>query len=317
MLWIRGCSHAVACLLALSCVTGLFAIEQVAPVTAIPPKIQPQIARPLRLAILGASASAGVGCFAVETREDGRYGAAVDLKRCVKSACTEQECIVTDLASSMFFTAPVKRGEGQMTRALKSNPDGIIAVDYLFWYAYGYDGPTGDFLASEAERIAKFELGLTQLERCACPVVIGDLPDMSAAVGKMLSVSQMPQLETIKKLNARLYEWAKSRPNVCVIPLGALSEDLRVKHAIRIADMEWAATTAEPLLQDDALHPTARGLAGITAVALLAIDPLLAAEFRAKCPHDPKLIFEALTKSLPKLSESREQKEAIAPKNAA
>lgn len=271
------------------------------------PIVAPQVERPLRLAIIGASASAGFGCFAVETREDGKYGAAVDLQRCVKLACTERACVVTDLASSLFFSAPVKRGEGQMTRALKSNPDGIIAIDYLFWYVYGFDGPTGDFLKDEEERAAKLELGLAQLALCPCPVVVGDLPDMSASVGKMLSSSQMPQLATIVKLNTRLKEWAASHPHVCIFPLAALSEKLRVESVIEINGVEWKATADEPLVQDDLLHPTARGLAGMAAVALKAIDPLLAEEFRAKCPADPAAIFQHIQKSLPKLPESRQQ----------
>ncbi len=272
--------------------------------------------RAIRFAVIGASTSAGFGCSALDVRADGRYGDAVDLARFVKVACSGRKCVVTDLASGYFFFSPIAQGRAQMDRALKSKADAVLAIDYLFWYAYGSDGPTGELLKDESERAAKLEIGLAQLARCECPMVIGDIPDMSRAVGKMLSQSQLPKRETLTLLNARIQDWAKGRKNVCVIPLDALSRDLRENGAITIDGTEWRAAKDEPLLQSDELHPTARGLAGLTAITLGSIEPLLPPALQSSCSRDPASILRALLASLPKLPEPRAKPLAPAPSTA-
>ncbi len=267
----------------------------------------------IRFAVIGASTSAGFGCSALDVREDGRYGDAVDLAQFVKVACSDRKCIVTDLASGYFFFNPIAQGRAQMDRALKSKADAILAIDFLFWYAYGSDGPTGEPLKDENDRAAKLEVGLAQLERCHCPIVIGDIPDMSRAVGKMLSQTQMPKSETLAALNARITAWSKEHANVCVLPLDALSRDLRTKGAIQIDGAQWAATKDQPLLQNDELHPTARGLAGLTAMTLGTLDPLLPIALQSGCSKDPATILRALLASLPKLPEPRAKPPATTP----
>ena len=66
------------------------------------------------------------------------------------------------------------------------------------------------------------ERGLAQLNRivdAGVPLVVGDVPDMSLAVGKMLSKAQMPKLETITLANERIRAWAKDKPRVAILPL--------------------------------------------------------------------------------------------------
>ncbi len=49
-----------------------------------------------------------------------------------------------------------------------------------------------------------------------CPVVIGNIPDASDAVHKMLSRRQLPKLKTINQANTVLTEWANKRNNISI-----------------------------------------------------------------------------------------------------
>jgi hypothetical protein len=120
----------------------------------------------------------------------------------------------------------------------------------------------------ESQRIATLERGLALLERFdarGIPVVVGDIPDMSPAVGRMLSRAQMPEADTIGRANARIREWARERPRVAVMPLARLVEDLRSGTPFTAGRRSWSETTDGPLIQRDQLHPTFAGT-----VALLA-----------------------------------------------
>lgn len=231
------------------------------------------VAAPMRVAFIGASATAGFGCVLREQREDGPYTCGFCLKDMVLLACPQLDLLTSDLSSSFFFMDPLAAGARTAKRAQEFHPDCVVALDFLFWFAYGDDAPDGKRVTSEADRLAKFELGLKELEQFTAPVIVGDLPDMSSAVGKMLSRAQMPQVATLEQLNTRLKDWAKTRPNVRVIALSTMLEEISREHAqpSTLSDTTSNSSSKKPtrrvertgleLLQPDDLHPAPRGLA--------------------------------------------------------
>jgi hypothetical protein len=236
----------------------------------------------VRVAVIGASASAGFGCVMREKRADGDYALGFRLIDMIRLACPELEIVSSDMSSGFFFLAPLRNGATAATRAAEFKPDCVIALDFLFWYCYGDDSPKGGPLASEAERLEKLERGLKELERFDVPVLVGDLPDMSPAVGKMLSAAQMPEKATIAKANARFLEWAKGRDNVRVVPLADMQRQLMNDRALEIRGVRLESTKEQPLLQRDQLHPAPAGLAGLAcAIAAEMKEALTTAADRA------------------------------------
>ncbi len=223
----------------------------------------PEKAEPFRIAVIGASASAGFGCSMREKREDGEYSGSFRLADMLKLACPDLAIVTTDASSGFFFLSPVANGAKAAKRARDFNPDCVVALDFLFWYCYGDDAPDGGPLKSEADRLVKLEKGLAELATFEAPLVVGDIPDMSGAVGKMLSARQMPAPDTLAKANERFRVWAKDRANVRVVPLARMQKQLMEEGALEIGADRLESTKDAPLLQRDELHPTPQGLAGL------------------------------------------------------
>jgi hypothetical protein len=255
---------------------------------------------PLRVAVIGASASAGFGCTYRLTKDDGEYMRSFRLIDMVQCACDELELKTLDTSSGFFFFSPVKNGAAAAKRASEFNPECVVALDFLFWYCYGEDGPTGEALKSESERLDKFELGLKELGVFTVPVLVGDIPNMQRAVGKMLSESQMPSADTLAKANARLAEWAKDRANVRVLPLAAMQDSLMTTNSLEINGRKLVGTEDAPLLQRDQLHPAPHGMAGLACAVADAIKEN-AAEKAGDCTADPKATLERAQATLRKV----------------
>ena len=271
-------------------------------------------AKPIRVAVIGASASAGFGCVYRETRDDGEYAASFRLIDMVKLACPELALVTTDVSSGFFFLKPVANGAQAAKRAREFKPDCVLALDFLFWYCYGDDAPDGRALTSEAQRLEKLEAGLKELESLEAPILVGDLPDMSPAVGKMLSPTQMPKQETLAKANARLSEWAKGRTNVRVLPLASMQRQLMEQNSLEIDGKKLTPTKDLPLLQRDALHPAPLGMAGLAcAVASELKDAVRAPD--DGCEPEPN---QTIARERGELKASRRapQKPASAPSSA-
>lgn len=222
-----------------------------------------------RVHVIGASASAGFGVRApLPTGHQGRTQA-LSLAR-IAQAARQQSGAVTGDATSLFFLSPVATGDKQVASvlALAQKPTIVFAVDYLFWFTYGAMDAEQKPIKDEKQRAALLEVGLQNLDKlvkAGVPVVVGDLPDMSAAVGTMLSKSQMPQLTTLKSANERLVAWAAERPLVAVVPLAALVTQLNGQEPFKAGTRMWSNKTDGPLIQADHLHPTFVG-----SVALIA-----------------------------------------------
>ncbi len=187
----------------------------------------------------------------------------------------------TDL---FFFAYSVQRGSQLVEQALADNPTLIVGVDFLFWFGYGQTNREGNTLTSEEERLQLLEEGLMLLEQFTCPMVVGDFPDMTPAVGIMLAPTQMPASETLTALNQRLHEWANAKPHVRVFPLSRLVDSMRADQDFSIGSYEWPAGSSAKLLQPDQLHPTAWGL--------VAICQQIANDMTSDYPQQRERLFE-------------------------
>jgi len=199
-----------------------------------------------RLAVLGASASVG---FGTELGRDDDQ--AIGLDQLLDLALLAEHEPPRLHATDLFFLNPTGWGELLIGQALEEEPSALVAIDYLFWFVYGGG-------KDEAQRLAELEQGLAWLGQFPGPLVIAEIPDMSAAVGKMLARSQLPAPKTLAAANRRIRAWAAARPATSVLVL--------------------APRTGEGLIQDDQLHPTVRGLAELAIEALQALDPAGAAD---------------------------------------
>ncbi|MEZ6038501.1 MAG: hypothetical protein R3F29_13540 [Planctomycetota bacterium] len=211
---------------------------------------------PERIHIIGASVSGGF--------EDGplfgaeQQGESVTLQQLLKKWCGEH-CKVTThspVEMMMLFRDPLGVGEKEVTMAARRKPDVVLAIDFLFWFSYGY--VRGD----EAEaRAALLQQGLGLLQRLDVPVVIGDLPDMKDAATRMLNPRQVPSKEMLAQLNAAVAKWDREHDSVTSMPLAAFVSEMREKGVVLpLADGPLQLAPLA-LQQADRLHATRLGMA--------------------------------------------------------
>jgi hypothetical protein len=221
-----------------------------------------------RIAVIGASASDGFGVAVSNGSATPFKAELVDMRdvllAAAKPGTTE---LVAHYATGMFFSDPVVFGEDTITRALETKPTLVLGTDFLFWYAYGGGGIGKTPIKSEGDRATLFERGLVQLERITAadiPLVIGNLPDMSASKGRMMSAMQLPEKATLTMLNERLVAWAKGKPLVRLLSLSSVMNETRSGEPIRVGSVRWDPAKQGPVMQRDRLHPAFPGLVALT-----------------------------------------------------
>ena len=189
-----------------------------------------------RIAVIGASVSAGFS--------SPRVAASL--------AASLPTSTITDAADLFTFRDPPAHGAAAIDAALAARPTLVIAIDFLFWYAYR-DG-------SASDRAASLERGLAELERLdpATALAIGDLPDMRIADPRMLPPALVPPAAELPILNARIAAWAARRPRTVRLALAAWTAPLHGTADVELAPGETIAPTA--LLFLDRLHPNPLGL---------------------------------------------------------
>lgn len=256
-----------------------------------------------RVHFIGASASAGFGVRMPGARAGTGRGEAMTLARIAGLARVGAGEVTGD-ATGMFFMSPLQTGEGQVKQSLAMDPPPtlVVADDFLFWFTYGATDTDRRPVRDESQRLATLERGLALLERIdarGIPLVVGDIPDMSPAVGRMLSRAQMPEAETIDRANARIREWARERPRVAVLPLARLVEDLRSGKPFAAGRRSWSESTDGPLIQRDQLHPTFAGTVALLARSEQAANERLLGFRQPNAPgtpvafeHDPAAVAE-------------------------
>jgi hypothetical protein len=222
--------------------------------TASPAPAAP--AKPLHVHVIGASVSGGFRDGPMTGAQ--RLNDTVTLQALLRPWCDEQGSVTIHKTPQMLlmFTNPQKIGTDQVEAAGKQEPDVLLAIDFPFWFAYGY--VNGDEAEARRERLAK---GLELLARFPVPVLIGDLPDMQGAAARMLNPRQIPSPELLGALNQQLRAFAKARPNWQVVPL---AEAVRtMKHQGVTLPLREGPRPTPPgaLLQDDHLHANRLGMA--------------------------------------------------------
>jgi hypothetical protein len=221
-----------------------------------------------RIVVLGASFSAGFGLLP-------DAGAKTGLSDVVNASILAPHGRVRATTSLLFFTSPDSIGEKLVGKAVAEDPTLVVALDYLFWFGYG-------FSPSDEERLRHLDKGLHTLESIRCPLVLADIPDMRAAsepappggIPPLLRPEQVPSAETLVRLNARIRSWAAERKDVVLVPVADLIARLRSGSEIEIHGNRWSEESRRKFIGPDRLHPT---LDGAVALWIGGLEKLAAA----------------------------------------
>lgn len=173
---------------------------------------------------------------------------------------------ISNFSNRFCFVYPLGISHRQVSDAQETKPTVVIAVDQLFWQLYG------NFASSE-QRLITFKAALKKLDPVSCPLVIGNIPDASQAIGKMLSSSQVPNKETIQKANQILNQWVKNRKKTAIIDLASFMKLSLSNQEIKLKNITFPRGSTKTFLQTDMLHPTA---SGAKALSYAVIDSLQA-----------------------------------------
>jgi hypothetical protein len=227
-----------------------------------------------RVVVMGASVSDGFGVRLRATLPDGtRPTSRVDLADLIEAAARGGDIQVESLASETYFMQPEATARRTVAAALEAKPTLVIAIDWLFWNAYGTRGVAGKPLRTCEDRMTLLETALTRLDQLAhagVPIVVGDLPDMKGAIGGgMLLQPMVPSGECLKQLNDRVKAWSRAHPNVVIVPVSELVRCTQAGDPVTACGQVWSQARLGPLIQNDRLHPT---LVGSMAVLAVAID---------------------------------------------
>jgi hypothetical protein len=214
-----------------------------------------------RVVVIGASVSRG---FTESQPFGGEKAGRLRLDRYLDAALSAEHGPIINDANHLLFQAAETEARRQLVRLEKREPTVVVAIDFLFWFLYGHPSRTGD-------RLMLFDRGLELLSTIECPLVVGDIPDASAAIGHMLSAPMVPDADTLAEANRRLADWARVRPQVSVVPLSRFMHAVQRNEEIRVAGQTWPAGHSRDLLQPDQLHPEPEGC---TALALAVLSSL-------------------------------------------
>lgn len=205
-----------------------------------------------RVAVLGASVADGFG-LALEL--SGEQRSLADFLAAAERDGSQRTRL--DLADHLLFLQAEPAASAQIEAAAGFQPTLVLAPDLLFWFVYGD--------RREAERAAALERGLALIDglraRLDAPIVLGDVPDMSAASELMLPRRLRPRAATLANANRRLSGWAAERDDVVLVPLADLAAAL--SEGGPLAGPGWSIDPdrSGELLQADGLHPTVLGTA--------------------------------------------------------
>jgi hypothetical protein len=255
-----------------------------APVSPSPP--QPAVTNVLaspfaRVVLIGASASAG---FTASEPLGGPNTAQYRLNRYIDAAIKAPHEPVGNLASTFFFLQPETEGKRQVELALDKRPTLVLGADFLFWFCYG-EGPT------DRDRLRRFETGLKLCEAFHCPLVLGDIPDASSALHRMLSPDEIPAASAISAANRRLKEWATARSNISILPLSNFMATVVANRALAVHGRALERGKTAILLQEDMLHPSPPGCAVLALLLLDAFRPNSSSLMTSQIRWDPKEVF--------------------------
>lgn len=264
---------------------------------------------PKHIHIIGASVSGGF--------EDGplfgakESGDSVSMHHMLKKWSDGEVKVTTHPAMEMCYTFsnPLKIGKKQIDGCKKRKADMVVAVDFPFWFAYGYVGKP-----ELAERMKRLETCLDYLKGLGVPVIIGDLPNMKGASRRMVNPRQIPSEEMLVQLNARLQKFATENDKITIVPMSHIVKQL--KHEGVALPLQAGALKTAPcaLLQGDQLHATRLGMALLT----YQLQDTLRKHFPKKhALHEQKWTFDAFVAAAGADEELDELREAVKQQPAA
>jgi hypothetical protein len=241
-----------------------------------------------KIIVIGASASAG---FVLAEPFGGTNTTNCKLRFYLDAAIATPHPPLKDFSTALMFLNPDTFSQQQIDAAIAAKPTLVVAVDFLFWSCYG-DGYT------DAGRLKHFESGLKLLEKFQCPLVVGDLPDVSAATNSgIISADQIADAAVRAAANARLKQWAASRPQVAIVPLADFMHHVSANETVSIHGLNFPAGKTRMFIQNDLLHPTPPGAA---LLALGILDALTKKDLEFSTNDirwNPKEVFQRGYKS--------------------
>jgi hypothetical protein len=210
------------------------------------------------IVLIGASVTHG---FIASEPFGGTETVRYNLSRYLDAALQLPHGPISNFGNSLFFMQVDSLGEQQIQMALDAKPTLVVGIDFLFWFCYGKG-------FDEQGRLQHLYQGLELLDAMHCPLIIGDIPDVSAAANGMLSIDEIPSSETLAAANRRLKQWAAKHSAVVVVPLAKIIKTAMADQALAVHSFIVPPGKTRALIQNDKLHPTPRGCA-VLAVAIL------------------------------------------------
>jgi hypothetical protein len=217
-----------------------------------------------RIAMIGASVTSGYASIRLAGNSSEQL---CRLNHYLDSAIVIPHEPVRSFSTPEFFLNAENSARKQIDSALQMQPTMVVGVDFLFWFCYG------DHL-TEPQRLEKFDRVLKMLEAISCPLIVGDIPDASAATNDLLSVGEVPARSTMEEANRRLDAWASKHPQVSVLKLSALMRSTGTDEKIVLHDNAISMDQGQHGFQPDHLHLLPAGCAILT-VAILDALPVM------------------------------------------
>ena len=232
------------------------------PVRGSPPPAPAPALPTERIAIVGASVSAGFGGTP--------FGEAF--------TAAAPSSAIASVADVMLFRDPIGNSRAQIDAAIAFRATTIVALDFLFWDIYSRNDP--------GWRARALAAGLGELERARAAgawILVGDVPHITTAAELLLSKDNVPDAATLATFNATIAAWAAGKDRVLVVPFASWAEPVAADGEIEIGTGEKIAGRA--LLALDGLHANELGVW----LLLHRLDQLI----EAKLPGTPKdaLVF--------------------------
>ena len=227
-----------------------------------------------RPAIVGASASSGVGAeIPSPDPEDSSDTISVDLEASYDTVVLASHRRPLNFSSGFHFRDPTESTRRQLQRAMDTDPSCLIAIDLLFWSAHL---PVDeDALGTEEEsrrRHASLEEVLGQLEAIEIPMVLGYIPPIDPDLIEFVDIDRVPSRELLDDLNARVEQWAAEHPNVVLVDFGRFIDSVYAEDAATIAGNRFDGAQMRGLMNEDNLHPTAKGLVVLMQIACAELE---------------------------------------------
>ncbi len=249
-----------------SVVIGLSALS--AQQEAVPTALKRQ-----RVVVIGASVSGGFE-DPTSKRADGSVNRSFKLDVVLKKVWPRQVARVYNLSNLMLFRDPGAGGRRQIEAAKKLTPDLVVAIDFPFWFGYGF-GKASKVGKVQEDRLAKQRKAFQLLDELKCRVLLGDYPDMSGASQRMMPASMVPNSVTLAALNTNLLAYASKRPHVQVASLARFVKRAITKPQTYAYGEGQVVFPKYFLLQSDRLHATRLGIAVLTTHVLDALPGIL------------------------------------------